>query len=110
VVSRKYLATKVGAQEKANRDRKSLVNLLIVSAMYLVFMTPSTVTWTCYILAITHSRSLDLGYTELLDQLGALFHQWSIMNYCFNFIVYSISLTFYREELKVITGTLLCRR
>jgi hypothetical protein len=105
-VSRKFLAKSMEGGGKESQDRKSLVNLLIVSAMYLVFMTPSTVTWTCYSFA---NELITPGYAVILVQLGTLFQQWSMLNYCFNFIIYSISLPFYRAELKLLTGILLPR-
>jgi hypothetical protein len=109
VVSRRSRATKLGTTEKDSQDRKSLINLLIVSVMYLVFMTPSTVTWTYY--ATMVNQIIDPGHAQVLDQLGHLCNQWTILNYCFNFIVYSISLPFYKAELNILLNFKeLCRK
>jgi hypothetical protein len=105
--SRRTIVLKMGALPKESQDRKSLINLIIVSTMYLVFMTPSTVTWTYFALAL--QQSIDPSRTVFLNELGHLFHQWGIFNYCFNFIVYSISLPFFQAELKTLAG-IACRR
>jgi hypothetical protein len=106
VTSRRNMAAKMGAHSKESQDTKSLVNLLIVSAMYIVFMTPSTVTWTYFIFAT--QQPIDQWYAVFLSDLGHLFHQWSMINYCFNFIVYSTSLPFFQAELKAIAAMLRC--
>jgi hypothetical protein len=96
------------AKAKVERqDRKSLINLLVVSTSYILFLTPSYSLTTYFLYVYEVELSLipsDPYHLQVMVYLMTIFDQFMAFNYCFNFIIYGCSLPFYRQEVRKMIG------
>jgi hypothetical protein len=75
-------------------EKKTLANLLVVSTFYIIFMTPNTV-MIVYYFSLSGAGS---DHMQLILFVAMFAQQFCNFNYCINFIIYGISLPFYRSE------------
>jgi hypothetical protein len=87
---------------KVSSNRSSLVSLLLISLLYIVSTVPYVSVFG-YINQIVYSGGVT-SYTKqqmtILYMAGMFTAAISMMNYSFNFLIYSFTLKIYRDELK----------
>jgi hypothetical protein len=84
---------------KTIQESKVMISLFVVSTLYVVFMLPASSSFT-YINFILEWRNYDASYINLIHVVVTFFDQFSMFNFCFNFVIYGCTLPFYREEIK----------
>jgi hypothetical protein len=110
VKSRSFIKEKVTSNTGDMQEKKTLINLIVVSTTYLIFMTPNSVTVVYYFQLISSpSEETSQSYIDLMQFLGNFFHQFSFFNYCVNFIINGFSLPFYRQEVARMMRSFCCR-
>jgi hypothetical protein len=85
------------------REMKCLSNLLAITVLYVITMGPQVIVWVYF-----NGMNLyyfDEGYIpgvnlKLLFQIGKLTTLLTPVNYSFNFLIYNISLDFYRQKVQ----------
>jgi hypothetical protein len=91
---------------KTRHEGKLLVSLMLVSTLYVVLLLPLSTLFT-YLADqrenLSPEKSLFLWYVVKFLTLV------SVLNYCFNFLIYGFTLPFYREEALQMFGYI-CRR
>jgi uncharacterized membrane protein HdeD (DUF308 family) len=79
-----------------SQETKIMFSLALVSVFYIIFMLPASVSFSymLYIIIFPFEESfiVSLNYTV------TFFDEFSMLNYCFNFVIYGCTLPFYREE------------
>jgi hypothetical protein len=93
---------------KTIQEGKVLISLFVVSTLYVVFMIPASSSF-AYFNFIVEWREYDASYIDLMNVIVTFFDQFSMFNFCFNFVIYGCTLPFYREEIKKMF-TFHCRR
>jgi hypothetical protein len=78
-------------------DSKVILSLMIVSTLYVVFLTPPSALWT-YWDGPLRSETHDQQYIQFIFYVTYMLNQISVINYCCNFIVYGCTMPFYRQE------------
>jgi hypothetical protein len=80
-----------------SRDMKATISLLGISAMYLITMSPSAV----FMLMFAYSEMTNFAHANILvlQELAFFGLNFSSINYSCNFLVYTVSLDFYRARL-----------
>jgi hypothetical protein len=99
---------KVQEEKKSTQDRRILISLLLVSTLYVVFMMPASVTYT-YFLYLQEMTKYDETYLAFIDHVVTFFDQFSMLNYCFNFLIYGFTLPFFRDDLRKMCMVCRCR-
>jgi hypothetical protein len=88
-------------QTRSKKEMRCLMNLLTVSTTYVVLMCPFVATWAYYFYeSFTGFQGRSLAFVDFLTELAYFTTSITMVNYGVNFIIYTISLQFYREELK----------
>jgi hypothetical protein len=100
VHARKFQATATATAQKDNQDRKTSVNLITLSTLYISLMLPREVFWTYF--EIIKYRNFANTYVLFILQLASFFDSISALNYSINFLIYGFSLPFYRQALRQI--------
>ncbi|XP_064635232.1 growth hormone secretagogue receptor type 1-like [Lineus longissimus] len=98
-------------ERRSKRDMRCIVNLLCVSTAYFIFTTPRSVLWlytdiVTFIVAKSDS-SITRKYMSDMYQISLFGDNLTMLNYGCNFIIYGVSLNYYRETMNTI---LMCRR
>jgi hypothetical protein len=93
---------------KSQQDNRIVHSLLIISTLYLVFMLPASLFFT-YMLYLDNIPNLDPNYVEFIYSLMSFLDEFSMLNYCLNFVIYGCSMPFYRREVWELF-TFFCRR
>jgi hypothetical protein len=93
--AKKTFDSKTAVSRKQTQDNRIVVSLLLVSTLYIVFMMPASV-MTTY-LFVSASQNAPPEYVQVMYYVTTLFDEYSLMNYCFNFIIYGCTLPFYRD-------------
>jgi hypothetical protein len=94
---------------KNGKEFKCLVNLLLVSSAYFIFMTPFAVTWTIYVYHnLNGFDGVSQAEKELLAEVAAFTQSISMINYSLNFFIYTFTLEYYRNEIKRIFTMAFC--
>jgi hypothetical protein len=80
-----------------SKQKVVLINLILVSVFFLAFNLPRAVVWSVF----EEAKKLGFSnsYLQLLFLTAKLCAVLWYLNYSTNFIIYCLSLTFYREEL-----------
>jgi hypothetical protein len=87
---------------RRRRDTRCIVNLLVVSTVFFIFTTPQSILWFYTDIATFILAKHDPGITE--QHLGTMYEisrfsdSLGMFNYCLNFIIYGVSLNYYRES------------
>jgi hypothetical protein len=85
-------------ESREMQDRKLLLSLMLISTFYIIFMMPSSVSFT-YILYLQQDLTqVDPYSLELLYYYARFCDTFSMLNFCLNFIIYGSTLPFYQEE------------
>jgi hypothetical protein len=84
---------------KTIQESKVLISLFVVSTLYVVFMIPASCSFT-YFNFVLESRNYGSSSLNLIHVIVTFFDQFSMLNFCFNFVIYGCTLPFYREEIK----------
>lgn len=88
---------------KMNKIEKSCIkNLIGISVVYVVAITPNVVIWAVYNIIAYHNSISDDIYNmdwDMLFRVAKVGECFVVINFAFNFIIYSASLDFYRREL-----------
>ncbi|XP_064646578.1 rhodopsin, GQ-coupled-like [Lineus longissimus] len=92
------MMSQVLTSKNEHQDGRLVISLLLVSTLYIVFMTPVNVCATHYFYYLKSTRILDASYREMLFYILTFLDQYSLLNYCSNFIIYGCTLPFYRKE------------
>jgi hypothetical protein len=83
---------------RKGQDNRLIMSLMLVSTLYIVFMTPASASVIYHLNYLLTSDVVDEKYNELLYTIVTFLDQFSLLNYCFNFIIYGCTLPFYRNE------------
>jgi hypothetical protein len=105
---------KLGTDEELRRykrDLRCIVNLLVVSTVYFIFTTPRSVLW-LYTDIITfvvskYDPSITQQYMSKMYEISIFGDMLNMFNYSLNFVIYGVSLNYYRQTIKAI---IMCRR
>jgi hypothetical protein len=105
---------KLGTDEELRRykrDLRCIVNLLVVSTVYFIFTTPRSVLW-LYTDLITfvvskYDPSITQQYMNKMYEISVFGDMLNMFNYSLNFLIYGVSLNYYRQTIKAI---IMCRR
>jgi hypothetical protein len=87
---------------RAKKEMRCVVNLLSVSTAYIVLMFPFVTLW-CYQIYEVLFREWagrSPAYIDFILELSEYAIGITSINYSINFIIYTVSLDFYREDLK----------
>ncbi|XP_074643405.1 uncharacterized protein LOC141900414 [Tubulanus polymorphus] len=89
-------------EQRRAMENKCIVNLLIVSSLFVVLEIPYVVVWMMYFIMSRPGQSTipDEDYVMFIFKLAKLFSSFKMLNYSLNFIVYTLSLDFYRRKFK----------
>jgi hypothetical protein len=98
---------KMAAARRQIQDGRILLSLMLISTLYVIFMMPASVSFS-YQLYLFTTDNVSHIYLAFVGYLVTFCDEFSMMNFCFNFIVYGCTLPFYRNEVKSIFTTL-CR-
>jgi hypothetical protein len=91
--ARSKIATSSG--HVTGQETKMAISLIIISALYVIFLLPASL----LIIFLFEKLSVaNTGQNQILLLILKLTQDFSIFNYCCNFIVYGCTLSFYREE------------
>ncbi|XP_064623706.1 growth hormone secretagogue receptor type 1-like [Lineus longissimus] len=86
--------------KRAKREMRCTLNLISVSTAYTVLMTPYLITWALYMAEdLTGWKGRSLAYVDFLSEVAVYTISIGSINYALNFVIYTISLDFYRAEL-----------
>jgi hypothetical protein len=86
--------------KKDSNDKRMILNLLMVSTTYVVFLTPNAVILPFFY--NLQSSLQDPAYMRLVYHSYQMSIQVMLMNYAFNFVIYSLTLPFYRREVETL--------
>jgi hypothetical protein len=95
---------------EATAERRCLVNLLIVSTVYVLLNLPYVVFWTFYQIERYFFNFASWSNDEfiMIRGIGIFCTSLAVMNYSLNFIIYARSLDYYRSEVKKILRFSIC--
>jgi hypothetical protein len=87
--------------KKHTTEKKCLVNLLIVSTVYVILNLPYVILWTYYnIENFFHDlKAYRPEEIQMLHSIGNFCTSLTVMNYSLNFVIYAQSLDYYRASL-----------
>jgi hypothetical protein len=91
--------TQTVASKKTTQDRRILVSLMTVSTFYIFFMLPASTSF-AYFNYIVEWKNYSASFVTFMNDLVTFFDQFSMLNFCFNFVIYGCTLPFYREEVR----------
>jgi hypothetical protein len=98
VKSRAMIAKSGNKTDRA--ERKCVINLVCVSTLFLITMSPFLTLWSYYLTWNTRGfPGWTRGEITILYQLAILSVHPTTINYSMNFVIYTCSLDFYRKEL-----------
>jgi hypothetical protein len=86
--------------EADSNESRIVLNLLLVSSTYIMFLAPFAVVWTYF--ATLQSTSPDPAQQRLVYLVGQITDQGVLMNYACNFIIYSCTLPLYKAEFRAL--------
>jgi gastrin-releasing peptide receptor len=94
------------AEKRNQRDLRSTLTLVAVSVSFVVFLSPSAITWTFYVSKIYLEKVEPVSLSVALE-IGKLTVVLKMVNYGLNFFIYALSLEFFKREL---LGIFMCRK
>jgi hypothetical protein len=97
-IRRARVALVYKVSRKENQDGRLIISLLLLSTFYVIFMTPVSASVTYYFYYLKTTDVIDPKYQEMLFYILTFLDQFSLLNYCTNFIIYGCTLPFYRKE------------
>jgi hypothetical protein len=87
--------------KRSKKEMRCLVNLLSVSTAYVVLMSPFAILWAYYMYEhLTGWLGRTAAYKDFISEAAYYTNSIAMINYGINFIIYTVSLDFYREEVK----------
>jgi hypothetical protein len=92
-------------RDMSDKEVRCVWNLVAVSFLYVVTMSPQVITWTYYNmlkLTIYERGSVSQSHLAGIFTMGRSGMLFSTVNYSLNFIIYCISLDFYKDTLRSI--------
>ena len=105
-INRSVNQVKVTSEEQGKRRKREMrciANLLAVSTVFFIFTTPQTILWLYnnIIKGIPSLRALySWEYLQMLYLVARFSDSLTLGNYCLNFIIYGVSLNYYRDTIK----------
>jgi hypothetical protein len=86
---------------RRRRDMRCIVNLLVVSTVFFILTTPQSILWLYtdiakYIVA-ERDHSITERHLETMYEVSRFSDSICMFNYCLNFIIYGVSLNYYRD-------------
>jgi hypothetical protein len=90
--------SKMAVQRKQTQDGHVVVSLLLVSTLYIILMMPPSAMVTYLLFFLESNKNAKAGYVDLIYNILTFLDEFSLMNFCFNFIIYGCTLPFYRKE------------
>jgi hypothetical protein len=91
--------TKSPASKQTTQDRRILVSLMLVSTFYIIFMLPASTSF-AYFNYVLEWENFSASYISFINEIVTFFDQFSMLNFCFNFVIYGCTLPFYRQEVR----------
>jgi hypothetical protein len=80
------------------QEGNMIVSLMFVSTLYVIFLFPASTMMTYFIFKMNDLANLDMEWFLLIKYVTEFLDQFSVMNYCCNFIIYGCTLPFFRKE------------
>lgn len=97
---------KITADKNFNKTEKSCIkNLVGISVLYVVAIMPNEVIWSVFMAIDYHNSVSNNIYNldwDMLFRVAKVGECFVVINFAFNFIIYSASLDFYQRELRKI--------
>jgi hypothetical protein len=84
-----------------HHENRVVISLLLVSTFYIIFMLPASASFS-YNLWLFQFPDSDTQYLTLIHFVVTFCDQFSMLNYCFNFIVYGCTMPFFRQSAREI--------
>jgi hypothetical protein len=88
---------KITSTRKPIQDGRILMSLMLISTLYVIFMMPASACFS-YNLYLLTTDDVSHFYLEFVNYLVTFCDEFSMMNFCFNFIIYGCTIPFYRKE------------
>jgi hypothetical protein len=90
---------KITSARKPIQDGRILMSLMLISTLYVIFMMPASSSFS-YNLYLLTTDDVSHSYLEFVNYLVTFCDEFSMMNFCFNFIIYGCTMPFYRKEVR----------
>ena len=91
----------ISGKVKGQGQEKRIVGTLVsVSVFYIIFMFPASVLYSYFLYIMMFPG--EESYAAWMYNIMSFFDQFSMFNYCLNFIIYGCTLPFFRREAEVI--------
>jgi hypothetical protein len=84
-------------RQKDAQETKIAVSLMLISTFYIIFMCPSAIIWTIYNGPLTFGR-VNPQYMAIVFEIAKFLEAVTLLNYSTNFVIYGISLPYFRTE------------
>jgi hypothetical protein len=83
-----------------SQDGRLVVSLMLVSTLYVILMTPSSLAATYFFYLMGTGKDVDPILIDSVYYAVTFLDQFTLVNYCVNFIIYGCTLPFFKEEVK----------
>jgi hypothetical protein len=97
---------KLGSEEEIRRHRRDMrciANLLVVSSVYFIFTTPRSILWLytdiVTFIIVKHDPNMTELHLGTMYEISRFADSLTMFNYCLNFVIYGVSLNYYRETI-----------
>ena len=88
---------KVSQSANQQQENRMIVSLMLVSTLYIIFLMPASTMYT-YFLFVARESSDNQEFRNYVN----LLLNFSMLNYCLNFVIYGCTLPFYRSDARKI--------